>query len=91
MIPCGPYGVVYSARSSSNQPYTFKEGYATLEQQWMSLLVAHPHISCAEREPEISYFVCNLRLLFDRNGIVLDHKELVDPVKNASKHPYTPI
>ena len=39
-------GVVYSTKSSVNHHYISKEGYETLKQQWMSLLVAHPHISC---------------------------------------------
>ena len=40
-----PMEIVYTGKSRSNHPYTSKEGYETFEQQWMSLLVAHPHIS----------------------------------------------
>ena len=46
-------GIVYSVRSSLNHHYISKEDYETLEQQWMSLLIAHPHIYHVERVPEI--------------------------------------
>ena len=45
--------VVYSIRSSPKHPYISEEDYETLEQQCMSLLAAHPHISHAERVPDI--------------------------------------
>ena len=46
-------GVVYSLRSSFDHPSRNREDIETLGQQWMSLIVAHPHIACAERVPEI--------------------------------------
>ena len=46
-------GVVYSLRSSFDHPSRHREDIETLGQQWMSLIVAHHHIACAERVPEI--------------------------------------
>ena len=43
-------GVVYSAKSSFSHPYICEEGYETVEQQCMSLLVAHSHNFSAERD-----------------------------------------
>ena len=60
--------LVYAVRSSSNLHHLFKESYAPLQQQWISLLAVQHPISCVEKVPLIHYFVCNLRVNFDRNG-----------------------
>ena len=41
-------GIIYAVRFPFNHSYTSKEGYETLKQQWMSLIITHHHISCAE-------------------------------------------
>ena len=46
-------GVAYSTMSSYTYPYASKEGYESLEQQWMSLLVSYLLIFPAEKVPEI--------------------------------------
>jgi len=81
-------GAVYSIRSSSNHPYISEEGYMTLEEQCMSLIVAHPRISGAERVPDIWYFAWNLRVVFGRKWDDVDHKVLVDDDRSSSNHPY---
>ena len=60
-------GVVYSARSSSSYSYISKAGFGTLEQQWVSLLVAQHHIPLPEKVPEKWNFAWNLRLVGSRN------------------------
>ena len=45
-----------AAMSSSNHPYISKECYDILQQQYMSIIAAHPHDSYAERLPEILNF-----------------------------------
>ena len=42
-----------AVRNSSNNSYTSREGYETLDQQWMSLLAAQHPITSAEKKPEI--------------------------------------
>ena len=57
-------------RSSSYLPYKPKEGYETLQQQWVSLLAAYHPIPPAERVPQIQYLTCNLRDSPSRNYTV---------------------
>ena len=63
-------GLVDAIKSSSNHPYTSKEGYKTRNQQWMSLLIAHHPISCTERVLKFWYFVWTLIVGFTRKDIV---------------------
>ena len=51
----GHMGLVLAIGSSSNHPYTFKEGYEALNQQWMSPLTVQYSISHAERVPKICF------------------------------------
>ena len=46
-------GLLDAVRSSSYLPYKPKEGYETLQQQWVSLLAAYHPIPPAERVPHI--------------------------------------
>ena len=46
-------GLIYPVTRSYNHPHIPKKCYETLEQQWMSLLIAHPHTSDAVRLEEI--------------------------------------
>ena len=62
--------LVNAVKSISHLPYTSKEGYETLKQQWLSLLAMHYHICCAERVPQIWKFVWNLRVSIGRNDTV---------------------
>jgi len=63
-------GLVDTARSSSSHHHTPNEGYETLNDQRVSLLAAHHPIYCAERVPNIRYFVWNLRLVFSTNDLL---------------------
>ena len=50
-------GLLDTIRSSSHTPYVSKEGYGTLQQQWVSLCAAQYHISHDERVTQIWRFV----------------------------------
>ena len=63
-------GLTYAIRSTPNHPYTSIEGYKTLNQQWMSLLIAHNPISHVKRVPKIKYFHEIGELFFVRNNMV---------------------
>ena len=64
--------LVWSMRaiSPSNLAYHSKEGYDILNQQLVSLLAAHHHISPAERIPEIWYFAWKSRVVIGRKDSV---------------------
>ena len=55
-------GLVDAVRSSSHLSYAPKEGYETLQQQWLSLIVVHHLICCAVRIPQIWHFVFHLSI-----------------------------
>ena len=64
-------GRLDTIRSSSYLPSRPKEGYETLQQQWVSLLAAYHPIPPAERVPQIRYFQGNdLRASPSRNYTV---------------------
>ena len=59
---------IHTIRSIPNHNYTIRESFETLQQQWMSLIVAQYPISCVERVHDIWYFLeWNSRVLLDRN------------------------
>ena len=89
MTPCGPYWYVYSVRRSSKHPCISKEGYETLEHQWISLLLAHAHIFHEEKVPKIWCFVWKFIVVFWQKWHSVDHKELADGVRSSFKHPHT--
>ena len=65
-------GLYIPSESSFNHRYTIGGCYETIEQHWMSLLVAHHPISFVERVPKIWYGdVWNVRVVFGRNDMVL--------------------
>ena len=63
-------GILDAVGSSSHPPYTSKEGYEPIHQQWVSLLVAQHPISLLDKVSLILYFMWNLRDYLDRNGMV---------------------
>ena len=73
-------------RSTSSHLYTSKEGYETLKQQWMYLIIAQHPISCAERVPKTLHFVWNLRVVLGRNDtrLIIRGSEMISkaPVIN---------
>ena len=50
--------LIYAIRSTPNHPYTSIEDFETLNQQWMSLLIAHNRVSHVERVPKIKSIFC---------------------------------
>ena len=73
---------IYPVWSSCEHPYTSKEGYETLKQQWMSLFTAHHHISSAERVPIIWYFAWSKSKSFSwQKWHRMDHKVPICCVK----------
>ena len=63
--------LICAIRSSFHFPYTSKEGYQILKQQWMSLLVVHCSTFRAERASNIWYFAWNLSVAFSSNKSML--------------------
>ena len=82
-------GCVDAAISPSNLAYHSKEGYDILNQQLMSLLAAHHHISPAERIPEIWYFAWKMRVVIGRKDTVWTISGLLNgAIRFSSYHPY---
>ena len=63
------WGFKVVGRSSSHLSYTSKEHYEILHKQWVSLLVAHHPISCADMVSKIQYSGCNWRIDLGRNSM----------------------
>ena len=83
-------GLTYAIRSTPDHPYTSIEGYKTLNQQWMSLLIAHNHVSHVERVPKIKYFHEIGEYFFCQNWHDVDRNKLTYyDIRSPSNHPYT--
>ena len=71
-IWCGPHkGLVDATKSSSNHLCMFKEGYKTLKQLWIPLLVAQYLIIHVEGVHKIWCFAWNLGWVLNRNDTML--------------------
>ena len=64
-------------KSYPHLPYTSKECYETLEQQWISLLLTPHSISCDEGVPRNQQFAWNLSVNRGRIGMVLARRGLL--------------
>ena len=65
------------SKATHHLPYTSKEGYETLEQQWISLLLTPHSISCDEGVPRNQQFAWNLSVNRGRIGMVLARRGLL--------------
>ena len=81
------YGLIYAIRSSYNQIYTYEEGYETLHQQYIPLLVAQQHISCAERVLKISNLHEIWCLLLAEMTYCVPHKIPIKATGSSFDHP----
>ena len=79
---------VDDVRNSYHLTYQSKEGYETLQKQWVPFIIAYHPISHAERVPEIWYFVCHWRNNNSRNDKGVNHKGLVDAIGSSSQLSY---
>ena len=81
-------GLADTAQSSSSHHHTPNEGYETLNDQRVSLLAAHHPIYCAERVPNIWYFVWNLRLVVSKKATVWNGRYFDDTIRSSFNQPY---